>query len=215
MIKSVLLPPELKVMPPEPVLFELVMVVPVMVSAVLFSKFNRLALPIVRLPMVSLTFSCTRPPELVMTALLLDPGILPRDQVLAFQLPAAPFQSSSVNTRGRANGWKPKACTTRLLPEIIRRMAFCPKSTGCLAARSSGACAKRPARPVQAIRQANNSLLTYRIPLLSQLFMVTMAFSSGWESVKRVATPLTLPTALFLKVSNYTLLGQYTPRYIN
>src|ERR1035438_6738982 len=212
--KRVLLPTELMVMPPEPVWFELVMVVPSMVSAVLLKKFRMLALPIVRLPpMVSLTLSVTNPPELVMTALLLIPGIVPRDQVVAFQLPVAPFQLSSVMIRGRAKGWNPKACTTRLFPEIIRRMAFCPRSlTGCLAARSSGACAKRPARPVQAIRQANKSPHTHEIPLLSRRFMVTVAFLLRMGRRKESGGTLTLPNCIFLQgVELYPAGLVYTP----
>src|SRR5580692_1853616 len=105
------------------------MVVPSMVSEFPVLKFRTLVLPSVRLLMVSLTFSCTTAAglELLITALLLEVGALPRDQLVEFQLPAPPFQSSSV-IAGRTNGCTPKACVTEPRPNISRRMAFCPNS---------------------------------------------------------------------------------------
>jgi hypothetical protein len=88
--------------------------------------------------------------------LLLEPGMMPVDQFVEFQLPAPPSQSSSVIAKGRTNGWKPNACTPVVLTAGLaasqfaalyaengrtsgelkssRRIAFCPSwFAGCAA----------------------------------------------------------------------------------
>src|SRR5450755_3017637 len=136
MIKSVELAVEFSVMPPEPVWFELVMVLPPMVSVLLLLKLRISVLPMVRLLMLPGTFNVTTELAVVMLASLLVVGMAPVDQLVpVFQLPEPPNQLSGVMTKGRT----PNGCGGRPLPEISRWMAFCPRSlTGCCAARSAG-----------------------------------------------------------------------------
>jgi hypothetical protein len=58
-----------------------------------------------------------------MTALLPEVGGEPKDQVVAFQLPAAPFQSSSL-IRGRTNGRKPRPCIALVLTAGLAASQF-------------------------------------------------------------------------------------------
>src|SRR5580658_4363693 len=172
MIRLVWLLPALMTMPPVPVLFELVMVVPPIVSELLLLKFSTSVLPSVRLLIVPLTFSCTVEADVVIKALLPEPGTVPNDQDAAVpQLPDPASQLSEL-IAGRTNGLKPKARVAKPFPKIIRRIAFCPSSlTGCLAGDSDGACAYRPA---QANRKANKYMLTFEMRLLSRSWTVTM-----------------------------------------
>src|ERR1035441_781165 len=119
MIKFVLLLVAPRVMPPVPVLFELVMVVPSMVSEFALLKFRTSVLPIVRLSIVAVTFSCTVEAAVVMKTSLDEVG-KPADQLPGLQVPEPPCQLSLVNSC-RANGLKPKACTTKPFHEIDRK----------------------------------------------------------------------------------------------
>src|ERR1035438_831045 len=114
MIKFVLLLVAPRVMPPVPVLFELVMVVPSMVSEFALLKFRTSVLPIVRLSIVAVTFSCTVEADVVMKTSLDEVG-KPADQLPGLQVPDPPCQLSLVNS-GRANGFKPKACPPQPFP---------------------------------------------------------------------------------------------------
>ncbi len=102
-------------MPPVPVLSELVMVVPATVSELLFWKFRTLVLPTVRLLMVSLTLSCTVEPDVVIKALLPEPGTVPNDHDVAVPQLPDPLSQLSELIAGWTNGWK---------PEGTRREAF-------------------------------------------------------------------------------------------
>src|SRR5580658_1746227 len=132
---------ELNWIPPAPVLFELLMF-PVTTSWLLLLKLKISELPMVRPTIVAAALNVTVDPDVVITALLPEPGTVPNDQLGAeFQLPE-PLSQRSLVWSGRANGRKPKACATKPFPKIIRRMAFCPRSlTGCLAGCSARGCA--------------------------------------------------------------------------
>src|ERR1700691_1864994 len=108
MIKSVKLPAEPRVMPPVPVLFELVMVVPPIVSVVPLLKFRTSVLPIVRLLIAPFTSNCTVEDAVVIKALLPEFGTVANEHDdVVLQLPGPPVQLSEV-IGGRAKGWKPK-----------------------------------------------------------------------------------------------------------